>query len=94
MFLTEEELKGRAEAVRNFGAVVKITGMWAWAHFEEKPREEIREIMKKDGWKWAKVKKAWYLAGKPCRSKRNHSFAYIVEKYGIEDVQSTALAAA
>jgi hypothetical protein len=92
--MTEEELKEKAAAVSNFGAEVKITGAWAWAVFTEKPRDEIREEMKRNGWRWAKQKKAWYLPGKPCRSKKSHSFSYIADKYGVEDVPCTALAMA
>jgi hypothetical protein len=92
--LNEQELKEKAQAVRNFGAEVKITGAWAWAVFAEKPSDEIREIMKTGGWRWAKQKKAWYLPGCPCRSKKSHSFSYIAEKYGVEDVQCTTLALA
>jgi hypothetical protein len=89
--LSIEELQEKSQKVANFGATVKITGLWAWAVFAEKPRVEIRDILKHDGWKWSKNKSAWYLPGKRCCSKESHTYSYIREKYGEMDVQCTAL---
>ena len=92
--LTESELQERAERATIYGATVKITGLWAWATFPEKPNAEIRGQLKQAGWKWSHKKLAWYLPGKRCASKKSHSFEYIAEKYGVIDIEQKALAIA
>jgi len=84
--VSKQELVAKAEFAIHQGARVSITGAWVWATFADKPSREVRAVLKAEGFRWSKGKGKWYFAGRPCASRTSHSWGYIVQKYGEEEL--------
>ena len=86
-----DEVDRQAGIARGLGGYVEITGQWAWCSFGKRPSNEVLAVLKSNKWIWCNNKKKWAYRGVPSHSKRNMSWDYIVDKYGVKTVSNIAL---
>lgn len=83
-------LQSQALLAKRLGAVVEITGQWAWASWHSKPGAEVRQALKDNGWLWCRNKGKWAWRSEPCHSRRAMPWDYIVAKYGLRELEREA----
>lgn len=73
-------------ALLKFNINIEIIGSWIWVSGNT---HQIKEDLKKLGFKWSKNKKAWYFTSQPYKkkTKKQTSMNDIKEFYGCETVK-------
>ena len=87
----EPTLQSQAILAKRLGAVVEITGAWAWASWQSKPADEIRQALKGNGWIWCRNKGKWAWRSEPSHNRRAMPWTHIVAKYGLRELKQTEL---
>ena len=83
-----EPIQVQAILAATLGAHVEITGQWVWAAFNGKPDTNTLSQLKANKWIWCRNKVKWAYRGAPCHSKKNMSWDYITNKYGIKTIET------
>ena len=83
-----DPIQQQAILAATLGAHVEITGSWVWAQFNTRPESSVLIQLKAHKWIWCKSKVKWAWRGAPCHSKKTMSWEYIVNKYGIKEIET------
>jgi len=87
----QTDLQSQALLAKRLGAIVEITGKWAWASWQSKPPDAIRQALKDNGWIWCRNKGKWAWRAEPSHSRRAMPWDYIINKYGLRELKQTEL---
>jgi len=87
----QTDLQSQALLAKRLGAIVEITGAWAWASWQSKPADAIRQALKDNGWLWCRNKGKWAWRSEPSHNRRAMPWTHIVAKYGLRELKQTEL---
>lgn len=80
-------LREKAQTVRALCPTCRMTrtGAWLWVDGSDETYA-AREVLKSEGFRWAKRKAKWYFAGRPATNRRAMGWDYITAEYGEEEL--------
>ena len=87
----QSDLQSQALLAKRLGAIVEITGAWAWASWRSKPPDQVRQALKDNGWIWCRHKSKWAWRSEPSHNRRAMPWTHIVAKYGLRELKQTEL---
>jgi curved DNA-binding protein CbpA len=85
----DPEILAKAVRIKNVDASLSviIAGAWIWVEGATiKGSDEIRALLKQEGFRFSRDKLAWYYAGCKSFSRKPQTLGYIYGTYGRHDV--------